>query len=208
MIRMHFSLFVTHMKCMVGSKIFRKYLFLLVLLFISALNFNIIIKPNKIVAGGINGLAILLNYLFNIDSALIILLLQVIFLLLSYFYLDRNKLLSSFITVLIYPFFVFGTKFISFNLSINILILSIIGGVISGFVTGLVCKMELSVGGIVVISQILNKKFHLSIAITNFLINILIIIIGELLFNNYLIISSFLFLLFNYLIMKICNYYL
>ena len=207
MIKMHFSLFVTRMKCMVGSKIFKKYLFLLVLLFISALNFNAIIKPNRIVAGGINGLAIILNYLLKIDLSLIILFLQLCILLLSYFFLDRNKLLSSFMTTFIYPFFVWITNFFTFRLIINSFFIPIIGGIISGFVTGYICRMEFSVGGFIVIAQILNKKFHLSIAFSNFLINIMIIMLGELLFQNYSIISSVTFLFFNYLIMKMCLFY-
>ena len=193
------------MKCMVGSKIFKRYLFLLVLLFVGALNYNLIIKPSKIVAGGINGLTVIVNYIFRIDSSIFIFLFQVFLLIISSFLLDFYKASSALITCIIYPFFIKITESINifFISNLNIYLLSIIGGLISGLVTGLICKMNLSVGGTIIISQIINKKFRINISLINFVINIIILFIGKIIFKGDSFIISIIFMVINWIILRI-----
>ena len=50
----------------------KRYLLLLICLFISALCFNILQYPHNIVSGGIPGIAIIVNKCFNIKPSLII----------------------------------------------------------------------------------------------------------------------------------------
>ena len=51
------------------------------------------------------------------------------------------------------------------------LLVGIFAGIISGFVIGTVCKIGFSQGGIVQISQMINKIFKFPIAKVNFYIN-------------------------------------
>ena len=63
-----------------SSNIVYRYTFVTLALIISAISYNVFLKPFSIVTGGTNGLAVLLEYFLNINSALIIFLLYFIFL--------------------------------------------------------------------------------------------------------------------------------
>ena len=60
----------------------------------------------------------------------------------------------------------------------DVIIATIFAGILSGIVSGLICKVDLSQGGTVLISQILYDKFKISIGRANFFINLVIILIG------------------------------
>ena len=66
-----------------------RYLLLTLVLFIAALSFNIFISPYKIVLGGNNGIAVLLEYTFNIPPFLTLSILSLLFLGLSLFFLSK-----------------------------------------------------------------------------------------------------------------------
>ena len=61
-----------------------KYGLLTIALFIAALSFNIFILPLKIVLGGNNGVAVLLEYMFEIKPSVTLTGLSVFFLILIY----------------------------------------------------------------------------------------------------------------------------
>ena len=63
----------------------KKYLFLFLYLFIAALNYNLILKPLKLVTGGTQGLSLIITSFINIKDSIVILLINVTTLLL------RNK---------------------------------------------------------------------------------------------------------------------
>ena len=50
-----------------------------------AISFNLFLSPNKLVPGGVSGLAIILNNLFGVDNALFIFISSILLLILSYF---------------------------------------------------------------------------------------------------------------------------
>ena len=50
-----------------------------------AISYNLFLAPNNIVAGGVGGLAIIINYLTNIDNSIFIFACDILLLILSYF---------------------------------------------------------------------------------------------------------------------------
>lgn len=163
-----------------------RYIFLIVLMFILAVNYNLFLNPNNIISGGGNGLSIITEELFGFDPAIFILVMNSIILIFSFLILGVEKSSSSVLAILIYPFFVSitsGISSISYLQTDDKLLVGIFAGIISGFVIGGVCKLGFSQGGIVQISQMINKVFKFSIGKVNFWLNSVILLIGVFVFG-------------------------
>lgn len=163
-----------------------KYVLLTIALFIAALSFNIFILPLKIVLGGNNGVAVLLEYMFEIKPSVTLTGLSVFFLILSYFFLDKKQTISIIYASFAYPVLVNITYPISRMLSLNItdiLLASIYIGLISGFTNGMILKLGFNNGGINVISNIFYKYFKIAYSKSMFIINAILVIIGGIYFG-------------------------
>lgn len=163
-----------------------RYVSLIVLMFIAAINYNLFLNPNNIISGGGNGLSIITEELFNFEPAIFILILNSIILIFSFLILGVEKSSSSVLAILIYPFFVSitsGISSISYLQTDDRLLVGIFAGIISGFVMGTVCKLGFSQGGIVQISQMFNKIFGLPVGKVNFCLNSIILLIGVFVFG-------------------------
>ena len=167
------------------KNIFR-YVVLVLLMFLAAINYNLFLNPNKIVSGGTNGLSIIFQKMFGFEPAIFILIFSALILIFSFFVLGVEKTSSSVVAILIYPFFVSitsGISSISFLKTNDSLLVGIFAGIISGFIIGTVCKIGFSQGGVSQISQMLNKVFKVPIAKANFFINSLVLIGGVFVFG-------------------------
>ena len=163
-----------------------RYFWLIILMFISAVNYNLFLNPNNIISGGGNGLSIIFEELLNIEPAIFILVFNVIVLIFSFIVLGVEVSSSSIVAILIYPFFVSitsGISSVSFLQADDKLLVGIFAGIISGFVMGSVCKIGFSQGGVTQISQMINKVFKAPIAKTNFCLNAIVLLIGVYVFD-------------------------
>ena len=68
----------------------KKYLLLLIILLIAAINFNLFLKPLKLVTGGTQGLSIIINSFTNVSNSLIILIINIIMLILSFIFYTKH----------------------------------------------------------------------------------------------------------------------
>ena len=160
-------------------KKFKKYLLLLLVLFLAACNLNLILKPLDLVTGGTQGMAILFNHLLNISPAMIIFIINILALIISYFFLPKETTYGTVIATFFYPMLVkLTSNFNFFDCSSHPFLFAIIAGIISGITGGLVYKLGFSNGGISIVSLIFNKYFHISIALTNFIVNGIIVLLG------------------------------
>lgn len=180
-----------------------RYLKLILSLFISAILFNLLIKQLNVITGGVNGIALILYNLFRIDEVITISFLLFLLLLLSYIFLGIDNVKGSVLSTIIYPFFVKITS----NLYGRVvfaekyyIIVSIIIGIISGISNVLMYQTEFSNGGLPIINQILYKYRNISIGISSFIINGIIVLIGGILFGMEKIIYSVIILLINSII--------
>ena len=127
---------------------------------IVSLAYNIFIAPNNIVPGGVGGIAIILNDLFNIDNSLSVLFLNIILLFTSIFLLGKEKTRASALGSVLFPIFIRLTEHINVWLQIdttNILLSTICGGILFGFGAGLIFRAGFTTGGTDIINQILSK---------------------------------------------------
>ena len=131
-----------------------------------ALSYNLFLAPNDIVAGGVGGLAIIINHLTGLDNSMIILIGSILLLIVSYFLLGKEKTKASILGSLLFPIFVNMTSYITARISIDnseLLLVSVFGGVVYGFGAGMIYKAGFTTGGTDIVNQILAKYFKISI---------------------------------------------
>ncbi|WEG73298.1 YitT family protein [Vagococcus intermedius] len=135
--------------------------------FILAVSINSVLKPNEIVAGGANGISIILNKLFGIELAVTLYAINIPLLLLCFLLLGKKVGMKTIFGSLLYPFFVWVTASIPI-LTVNPLLASIFGGIITGIGLGIVFKGNASTGGTAILAQIVHKyaKFPLGLCVS------------------------------------------
>ena len=131
-----------------------------------AISYNLFLVPNNIVAGGVGGLAIIVNNLINIDNSIFIFIVDVLLLILSYFLLGTKKTKATILGSILFPIFVNLTSNIGTIIEIDtnqLLLISVFGGVVYGFGAGMIYKAGFTTGGTDIIKQILSKYLKISI---------------------------------------------
>lgn len=163
----------------------KKYFLLIISLLFAAINFNLFLKQLNLVTGGTQGLAIVIKHLINLKPSIIILIINIISLIISFIFLKKETTTSAIISTFIYPLLIKITSIIpDINfIKEHIFISSLLAGIICGTTGGIIYKMNFSSGGITVINLILKKYFNIKVAISNFIINSLIIIVGTFFFG-------------------------
>ena len=156
--------------------------------FLLALNYNTFLLPNHIVVGGTSGIAIIVNHFFGIESALFILLFNIVFIILSFFLLGPEETGKSIIGSIMYPLFVSLTTGLGLYLSKvlifeNFLLTIVVTAVIYGVCNGFIYKTGFFTGGIDILLKIISKYLKIPRGNASFGTNIFIILIGALVFG-------------------------
>ena len=160
----------------------RKHLLLFILsIFISAVNFNLLLKPISIVSGGSGGLALVIEKITHVSTSDTIALIYVITVILSMIFLEKKTVASIMLASALYPTFIYITENISYIVNINysdVLLICIISGIISGITNGIAYRFGYSPGGLGVIAPIFNRFFKTSISVVNFIVNTIVVLLG------------------------------
>lgn len=161
-----------------GKHLIRRYVLLILALFLSAASYNLFFVSGKIVVGGVSGTAIIVQELLNIDRSIFILFVNIILIVFSYFLLGTQKTIRNLVGSLVYPLFVSLTSNIINYIDIteaDLLIKTLFGAVLSGVASGIVFKVGFSSGGTDIITQILSKYSKISIGKATLIVNTIII---------------------------------
>lgn len=151
-----------------------------------AISYNVFVAPNDIVPGGVGGIAIILNDLFNIQNSLTIFIAALILLTISYFALGQEKTKASVLGTLLFPLFVQLTEHINVWLDFNtsdMLLSTVFGGVVYGFGAGLVFKAGFTTGGTDIVNQIISKYLKVSIGTSMLMSDGLIVLSSAIFFG-------------------------
>jgi uncharacterized membrane-anchored protein YitT (DUF2179 family) len=151
--------------------------------FVLAVSINSILLPNKIVAGGANGISVVINYLFGWNPALILYAINLPLLLLCFALLGKEVGIKTIYGSLVYPFFVGITTNFPV-LTHNIFLATLFGGILTGLGLGLEFRGNASTGGTAIISQIVNKYFKISLGISILFVDGLVILSALYVFNT------------------------
>ena len=107
--------------------------------FLSSLGVNLFLSNAKLLSGGVTGIALILEYSFNIQSGLIVMLINIPLLLLSYKFLSKKFTFYTTVGMFSYSIFLMLTKQLSQFIKVDdALVLCIYGGLLSGIGAGLI----------------------------------------------------------------------
>ena len=159
--------------------------------------FYFFLLPNDLVTGGVSGIAVILNT-FGISPSLSILLMNIAFAILGLLTMGKNYFFKVILGSLVSPLVIFILEFLNIDqmLILNqltesrLLISSLLGALGVGFGLGIVFRNGGSTGGIDILQNIMNKKYHLSYNVAFIFTDGIIVLIGLLFFRN---IEHFLF---------------
>ena len=183
----------------------KDYIYLIILLLIASLNFNLFLKPLNIVCGGTQGLSVIINNLTRIDNSVIILVINFIMFLLSVILLNKKMTLSLIISTFIYPMLINLTSNFVFNLN-NIVLSIIIVGIVSGITNGLIYKLGFSASGINLLGPLINKYFKFKIGTINLFINGFIMFLNLVILGINNLIYSIIVIIINSLVINLILY--
>mgnify|MGYP000194168906 CR=1 FL=1 len=160
------------------------YLLLTLFLLIAALNFNLILKPLKLVTGGTQGFALLISSILKTNPFIIILSLNILMLLISYFCLSKRTTNGTIAASFIYPILVKLTSFLSFKLVFKYqFFFCVVASLVCGITGALIYKLGFSSGGVSTLNLIINKYLKVNVALCNLIINLIIIVCGIFIFG-------------------------
>ncbi len=128
--------------------------------------YNIFIASNHLVPGGVGGIAVIINGLFNIDNAIAILILNIFLLIMSFILLGKEKTKASILGSIVFPIFVSATEYLNVWLQIdtsNLLLSAISGGILFGLGAGLIFKAGFTTGGTDIVNQIISKYLKITL---------------------------------------------
>ncbi len=149
---------------------------------ISALSFNLFFLPYNFVSGGLGGLAIIINNFFpNINTYLIILLGNLLFIGISVMTLGWKESVMSAMGAMFYIAFAFFTQsfpeLINFSFD-NVLLYVLAAGVVSGFGEALVYKSGFNTGGTSILARVFQKYTKLPMGVLIRYMAYVVIILG------------------------------
>ncbi|MBQ8131788.1 MAG: YitT family protein [Bacilli bacterium] len=150
-------------------------------LVLSAACYNMFLLQCNIVSGGTGGIATILKKTLGWDQSLTLLIQALIFVIISFIFLGKEKTFTSLYASLVYPVFVKLTEplieIVDFSVN-DLFVIVIFAGILNGIANGLIYKTGYNSGGFSTLYQILNEKFKVSIPKISLIINVMIISVG------------------------------
>ncbi|GCD13262.1 YitT family protein [Clostridium tagluense] len=167
--------------------LFQKIVLIMLGSFILAFSINLFIVPNKLLSGGLSGIGLMLQYIFNMPMGVTILVLNIPLLILSILKINTRFTAFTIIGTISLSFFLIITSPLK-NILAPVeesyrLLYCIYGGVLSGIGSGIVFSNEGSTGGMDIIAIYVKKKYGIEVGIVSFIINFLIVAVGSVLFD-------------------------
>ena len=141
-----------------------------------------IMIPAHLLTGGLTGLAIVLEFVFEMDVWVWYAVLNIPLLIVGYKYVSRRFIIYSVFGAAVLTFFLAVLK--SINWGINDLFLAaVFGGVLTGIGTGLIFRSKGSTGGADIIAVIIHRFWGFSIGQTFLVFNVVVLSSSLLVFN-------------------------
>ncbi|CAM2840993.1 YitT family protein [Hathewaya histolytica] len=146
---------------------------------IYSISVNMFITPHKLIAGGVAGIALIIQYITKIPSGYFVFLINIPLFIIGIKELDKEFGVYSLIGMISMSIFLVITKDITSVFKVNdILVSTICGGAFCGLGMGIIFRSRASEGGTDIISVIVKKRYGVKISTITFIINILIVSVG------------------------------
>ncbi len=183
--------------------------FLVIGIFLLALNYNLFLAPNQFVIGGLTGLSLVVNYFFGWNAQVFIYVATALLLVVSFFLLGLKSTMASVVGGVLYPIMItfttpLATTLLEYIQIDNIVLLILIISLLQGVGSGLVLKFGFNTGGTDVIMKIINKYFHVSEGKSSLFTHISIILLGGIAFGlNNMVYAILILILYTSLVDKL-----
>lgn len=149
-----------------------------------ALTFNIFCVPNKIVPGGLSGVGIIFDHLFEIKTSYVLLVGNLLLVTTGIICLGLRDTIPSIIGAVVYTLIMYLTECMNITINLSSVFLNVITvGVLFGVGCTMVYLSGCSLGGLDIIGVIFNKKFGLTLGTALFIVNGTVLIIGTFIFG-------------------------
>lgn len=145
------------------KKWFKKIIYITLSIVLIAVAVNMFLGPHNIAAGGITGLAIILEELYNIDRSLVVFIFNMAILVITYIFLGKEVFFNTVIGAILLPI-VMGV--VPQTMLVNDTMLSmIVGSILFGVAVSILYNNNASSGGTSIPPLILKKYFNISTSI-------------------------------------------
>lgn len=166
------------------NSIFYRYLMVAIACVVMGIAFNTFYVPNKLLSGGISGIAGILYYTMDLPIGIVSIILNVPLFLLGYKFMDKEYLIGALYGMFIFSF---SLDFFSFMAELHpvrdTMLSCIAGGVMYGIGASLMYRVGGSGGGTDIIGAIVQKHYSISISTTGFIFNIGLLFVSSFLFG-------------------------
>lgn len=151
-----------------------------------ALSINLVLIPNNLLTFGIDGIACLLKYISNINVAFNMLLINLIIILLSTLFVDKNVIKVYLLPSIIIPVLVYITNPLFQKVTLDLpetMLVVIVASALSSYGYSLIYKQGFSAGVVFLIDEVLGRITRFHSKMYSWLIDICLVIIAFRLFG-------------------------
>jgi len=154
-----------------------------------SIGINVFLTPYKVLDGGMIGIGLILHYLFNLKTGLMIIVFSTPIFLVAWIYY-RKYFYNSLHGLLLSSFFIDLLKPLDGIVHASPIVSSIIGGIFVGSGIGLMLRIGTSTGGTDLLAQFISDKSGVNVGILIFFIDMVVILLGGLLISSETLILS------------------
>lgn len=149
---------------MKNKKLIKEIIIIILSALLLSLSYEIFILHNKFAPAGLNGIATIIQYLFNFSVGYMSLLINIPLCILAYFIYNKDYAIKTLIFVLVFSFALLllqkyeeTISFLIYTSNHSAILAPIAAGVITGFTTALTIKNNACTGGTDIIASIYRK---------------------------------------------------
>lgn len=169
-----------------NKKLLKDYFVITIGVILVAISVEYFFAPNKLAAGGITGLAIVINkFVPIIGVGIITLIINLILFVVAFIFIDGNfggRTIYASIAMSIFMWLI--EKFLSpFAITTDLIIATIFGTLISAIGMALVFNKNSSTGGTDIIAKLMNKFLHIDIGKSLLIVDLIITLLGAYVFG-------------------------
>lgn len=161
----------------------RKTLFRLLMIIIGntiyALAVALFIMPNGLITGGTTGLALFINHITNIPVSAFVAVWNIVMFIIGAVILGKAFAMKTLLSTFYYPVVLEIIQKIIDNYKVteDVMLATVCAGLMIGFAIGLVILAGASTGGMDIPPLVLNKKFKMSVSVTMYVIDFVVLIL-------------------------------
>ncbi|SKA87141.1 Uncharacterized membrane-anchored protein YitT, contains DUF161 and DUF2179 domains [Clostridium sp. USBA 49] len=180
---------------------FKEYIFITIGFMLVALSLRLFLVPNKIAAGGVSGIAIILNSIFPfLNVGMIMLGIDAVLFIIAFAVIGNKfgaKSIYASLGISLTIWLTDNLKIFDKAITNDLLLASIFGTLLSGIGMAIVFNQNASTGGTDIIAKILNKFFHIDIGKAILIVDFIVTLFAGITFGTNIALYSLLCVIMN-----------